>query len=285
MKENNQLEFYPTQDFESVEKLLLVMFQCSKNKLKKYFDKKILNLEVKARKKFFIPIDFANDGIINCRYEGPEIETVFEDQNFLVLNKPSNIFVHPLTYDERNNCLSFLREKNFKYLSVNRDHYDRGLLYRLDYETSGVLVYVKDENLYQSLRENFHELAKEKIYLARVCGKCELSGPFVHYLQDSMSRGMKMKASLHEFENTLKAMLSIEAQSYREEDDTTLLKINLKTGHRHQIRVQLGALGFPILGDDLYGGRASNRLYLHAYKYQIFCHDKFYEFEKKPTSF
>ena len=80
------------------------------------------------------------------------------------MDKPANLFVHPLVYDEKNNCLSFLRTYKPAYLGVNSKNYDRGLLYRLDFETSGVLVYVKNEIAYQYLRENFKTIAKKKTY-------------------------------------------------------------------------------------------------------------------------
>ena len=51
-------------------------------------------------------------------------------------------------------------------------------------------------------------------------------------------------------------------------DEKTLLLVSLETGLRHQIRAQLSHLGFPILGDELYGGAKSSRLFLHAWKYE-----------------
>ena len=76
-------------------------------------------------------------------YEGPDIEVLFENDDVIILNKPPNIHSHPLKYSEQDNCLSFLRQqlKNNK-MDVNKKSYDKGLLYRLDYVTSGVLFFI-----------------------------------------------------------------------------------------------------------------------------------------------
>ena len=92
-------------------------------------------------------------------YEGPKIDVLYEDSNCIILNKSPSTHSHPLKYNEKDNCLSFLRENNyFEALKVNEYNMDRGLLYRLDYGTSGVLVLVKDELDYLHLRDNFNNL-------------------------------------------------------------------------------------------------------------------------------
>lgn len=276
MTEKN-ISYHSLHDFNSVEELLLETFKCSKSKLKKYFDKKFLNKKVHAHMHLELPIDFINDGMINPIYQGPDIEVIDQKGPFMALNKPGNIHVHPLTYNEHDNCLSYLREKNITSLKVNMNHYDRGLLYRLDYETSGVLVYVEDESAYQFLRANFDNLFKEKIYFARVHGELKHIGSVENFLIASEARGSKIKVSpVGDDKN--KANLIIDSVEYRPNDDTTLVKVKLLTGMRHQIRVQLSHLGYPIVGDVLYGGKPAPRLYLHAYQYQFNYLDTSYKF-------
>lgn len=283
MTEKN-ISFYSLHDFNSVEDFLLNTFNCSKSKLKKYFDKKFLNRKVHVRMHLQLPLNFINDGLINPEYCGPEIDIIAKEGPFIALDKPGNIHVHPLTYDEHDNCLSFIREKKLADLSINRDHYDRGLLYRLDYETSGVLVYVNSDEAYHFLRENFDSVFKEKIYFARVSGKLERLGVVENYLEASEARGSKIKVVLSGSEKN-KASLMIESVEYRALDDSTLVKVKLLTGMRHQIRVQLSHLGHPILGDVLYGGKVASRLYLHAYEYQFSYLNKGYKFTSEPRDF
>jgi 23S rRNA pseudouridine1911/1915/1917 synthase len=280
-----QTQFFALADHESTEDFLLTSFKTSKSKLKKFFEKDFLKRKLQKNKPINISLNFINDGLINPKYIGPKIDIIFEDQDFIVLNKPSNIFVHPLTYCESDNCLSFLRENQKGNLQVNEASYDRGLLYRLDYETSGLLIYINQENLYQELRLNFNTLLKEKLYYAKVEGRCEVQGLVTSYLVPSEKKGSKMRVQSSPDHHALEAKLEIISAAYDSQSNTSILQIKLLTGHRHQIRAQLGHLGFPIVGDVLYGAQESNRLYLHAYKYQIFHHGKEYTFECKPESF
>jgi 23S rRNA pseudouridine1911/1915/1917 synthase len=272
---------------EKVSNFLKDVFHSSNNKLKKYFKHNFLDKIIYQHKTLELPIDFTNDGLISPYYDGPAIEILFEDDHFLVLDKPANIFVHPLKYSEFNNCLSYLRSINKKVLNVNAPNYDRGLLYRLDFETSGVLIYVKKDNLYTELRHNFDSIAKEKIYLAQVNGQFPNVIKLENILRPYGVGGSKMKALSVIDKKTTEEISTLEIleNNFDQTSNNTLLKIKLNTGHRHQIRAQLEGMGFPIIGDKLYGGKNSDRLYLHALNYQIKTGDKFYSFESKPIDF
>ncbi len=281
---DKKISYYSIQEFNTVEDYLLRIFNCSKSKLKKHFDKKFLQKNVQVRMHLELPLDFVNDGLINPSYHGPKIEIIGREGPFIALNKPGNIHVHPLRYDEHDNCLSYLREHSVASLEVNQQNYDRGLLYRLDFETSGVLVYVNDEKAYQYLRANFDTLFKEKIYFAKVHGKLEKLGLIENYLISSESKGSKIKVeTIGEEKN--KAQLIIESTDYNSLDNSTLVKVKLLSGMRHQIRVQLSHLGHPIIGDTLYGGQKSERLYLHAHRYQFTYENKPYSFQSEPFDF
>ena len=212
------------------------------------------------------------------------INTIYEDEIFLVLDKPANLFVHPLVYDEQNNCLSFLRATVPSSLAVNRQNYDRGLLYRLDFETSGVLVYVKTEGAYQYLRAHFKLIAKKKTYLCLVEGECHLSGKFAHYFSSKEVKGKRVIVSTNPVSGEV-GELSLTPVSYDPQTLTTLMEVELKTGLRHQIRAQLAFLGFPLRGDVFYGGNVASRLYLHALNYQLEYEKKSYSFTQKPYDF
>lgn len=285
MSKTNKSIPYSIINESNVEDLLIDLFQPSKNKLKKNFDKAFLAKSLRAHGELQLPLNFVNDGQINPVYIGPEIEIIYEDELFLVLNKPFNLFVHPLTYDESDNCLSFLRANNYKCLNVNVKNYDRGLLYRLDYETSGVLVYVKNEEAYQYFRSNFNSLAKEKIYYAKVSGHVKTTGPVETYIIGSEASGSKMKVVSSGTPNSLHAQLIILDVNYDSSKDQSVVKIKLLTGHRHQIRIQLSGLGYPIVGDVLYGGISADRLYLHAFRYDLSYQNKDYSFESPTSNF
>ncbi len=207
-------------------------------------------------------------------YDGLEMEVLYEDSKCIILNKSPGIHSHPLKYNERDNCLSFLRKRGyFEALKVNIDNMDRGLLYRLDYGTSGVLVLVKDELDYSHLRDNFNNLVKEKCYLSIVEGRFKSDGEYTSFFRPSLKHGKKMVVSDHLekkfLKETKKGKVLIKSIHYNTEKNFSLLMIKLKTGLRHQIRAQLSHLGYPILGDELYGGSSSLRIFLHAFYYEI----------------
>jgi 23S rRNA pseudouridine1911/1915/1917 synthase len=268
----------------SVEEFLKSNFKASGSKLKKYFDKSFLNRSFAEHATLSLPLNFVNDGEINPEYIGPQINIFYNDEIFLVMDKPANLFVHPLVYDEKNNCLSFLRNYKPAYLGVNTKNYDRGLLYRLDFETSGVLVYVKNEIAYQYLRENFKTIAKKKTYLCLVEGECQLSGSFTHYFSSKEIKGKRIVVSDNESKGD-GGELSLRSLRYDPKTDTTLMEVDLKSGLRHQIRAQLAHLGFPLRGDLFYGGKEARRLYLHAFNYQLEYQNKNYSFEIEPKDF
>jgi 23S rRNA pseudouridine1911/1915/1917 synthase len=268
----------------SIEDFLKLQFRASGNKLKKHFTKKFLNRSLNAKSVLTLPLNFINDGAINPAYIGSALEIIAEDESFFVFTKNPNQFVHPLTYDESDNCLSYLRQMRPELLEVNKENYDRGLLYRLDYETSGVMIYVKNDELYQKLRENFATVAKEKIYWCWVQGEMTLLGSFKHAFSSSEEKGKRVKVSdaagvgqIGEF--------AIRPIEFNSELKRTLVEVKLKTGLRHQIRAQMAHLGHPLVGDIFYGGPEASRLYLHALSYGLDVDGLEYFWESKPINF
>ncbi len=234
----------------------------SKSSLKKTgLKRSVLNRVINKKSLVEIPEELFNKGLINPKYSGPLTPKIIEEKKeLLALSKPSFIHCHPLNYFEGNNLLSFLREKKyFPYLEVNRKNYDRGLLYRIDYETSGLCLLTKSQSLYEEFRENHHEA--RKIYLAVVRGNYQASNELIHEISTSGSI-----VSVVESGKTVK--IQILDKSFYEEHNLSLLKISLEGGARHQIRVQLSHSGYPLLGDELYGGEKGSFFGLHCLNYE-----------------
>jgi 23S rRNA pseudouridine1911/1915/1917 synthase len=116
------------------------------------------------------------------------------------------------------------------------------------------------------MRHGFNERIKRKIYWAIVEGDFNQEGSWTHSFRAMGVKGAKQKVDLHYHPDAHEGHLVVQKIAYKE--GKSLLMINLKTGLRHQIRAQLSALGFPILGDELYGGKKAERLYLHALRYE-----------------
>jgi 23S rRNA pseudouridine1911/1915/1917 synthase len=160
--------------------------------------------------------------------------------------------------------MSFLREKGyFNYLRpFGETTYDRGLLYRLDYETSGLLILSDDESFIGDLRKGSIKPTK-KSYWAVVEGDYEGEEHLVHTLSTSGKRIISSQQGRE-------ANLNVQKVAYNSSEDMSVLKVELKEGLRHQIRAQLSFVGFPIVGDVLYGAKASLKGFgLHCRAYDI----------------
>ena len=269
---NEFIEVSFLEDFPKLKDALLSIVPISKSKIKnKEKIYPILNKKVYKNQTYLCPLELVNVNKINPEYSGPEIKILYDDNRIMALHKPPQVHCHPLNYLDKNNCLSFLRSINKKdILQVNLSKHERGLLFRLDYETSGVLVAIKNEEDYRFLRDNFSTQVEKKIYLAIVNGDFSYNGEIKNYLIPSGPKGGKIKIQREGSHEHL-ACLNVHKLNYCAEKNKSLLKIELQTGMRHQIRAQLSALDFPICGDVLYGGEnvKSERLFLHAYQYSL----------------
>lgn len=259
--------FCTIKSYNSLEELLTKELSFSKSLVRKYLNKKILTRPLPAKYELYIPLDILNSGFINPLYTGPAMEVIGEDENFIAINKPHGVHGHALSYSETNTVLNFLRSTHrwSLFLDKNNDA-ESFLLYRLDRETSGVLIFAKSAASYSRVRESFSNSAKTKSYLAIVRGEFNLEGRHQHFLEGSGPRGAVMKVVP---QGNRSVEINVSGLKFNSELNLSLIKVELKEGIRHQIRCQLGAIGFPILGDTLYGGEDSNRVYLHAHQYEI----------------
>ena len=259
----NEVQICFIESFPSLMEGIFVLTGTSKNQIKKNLPKKILAKKILVRDEVSIPINITNYGKVNPVYLGPVIKTLFEDEHFLVISKPAKVHCHPLSYDETDNIISYLATIAPELLSVNKESYDRGLFYRLDYDTSGLLYFAKKTEYQKELRENFSSIVHKKYYLAVVSGKTKDADKLSHHLKSFGENQAKVQVD----ETGQLCECSYERLDYNEDKDLSLIRVSLKQGFRHQIRVQMQAAGYPILGDTLYGASEHSRMMLHCYQY------------------
>ncbi|MEX0797977.1 MAG: pseudouridine synthase [Bacteriovoracaceae bacterium] len=257
-------------EFSSLFEALEEATPVTKSQLKKLGEnKKDWEKSIAPKEERLVSLDALNYLKINPLCSNQRMRVLEEDDDFIVLSKGYNCHSHPLKYSDTNNALSYIRQ-NFsdKILTVNSSRFERGLLYRLDYETSGLLIYCKKNFLHKELRENFATLVKEKTYYAIVQGNFS-SQLLEHKLVYGGPKNSKAKAFGLEYSEGITASIEARRVEHNKERDLTMVQIALEEGHRHQIRAQLAAEGFPILGDELYGGERAARLFLHCYSYSV----------------
>ncbi len=261
------IDFQWLQDSGSFKEALQNLLGCSGQLLKKHFSAKELSRFIKSKDISRLPLDLVNHLKINPIYDGPSIAIIHETNEYIAFHKPAFIHSHPLRYSDTNTTLNFLcSQGSDQCLAIGPDQYDRGLLYRLDFETSGLLMAAKTTLFHQKMREGFGHEMKRKLYLAIVTGDFNQEGEWTHYFKASGARGSRQTVSLRPSSDSFEG--SFKVKKLFSSDGLSLVLVELKTGLRHQIRAQLSYLGFPILGDELYGAPKAERLFLHAWRYE-----------------
>jgi 23S rRNA pseudouridine1911/1915/1917 synthase len=235
------IEFAWLNDELSLKEALKKTFGSSGQLIKRYFSSREQAAPVKGKTAVKLPLSFVNHLMINPNYEGPEVLILSETEDVIILHKPPGIHCHPHSYEDQDTLLNFLTiNGKWEALSVNQESYDRGLLYRLDYETSGVIVLAKNERYFRYMRENFDLTMKRKFYWAIVEGSFNKDGRWTHFFKPTGQKGAKQKVLDREEEEARAGPLSV--MKLTENQGTSLVLVNLKTGLRHQIRAQLSFL-------------------------------------------
>jgi 23S rRNA pseudouridine1911/1915/1917 synthase len=202
----------------------------------------------------------------SARAEEMPLEILFEDDALAVLNKPAGMVVHPGAGHRGGTLVSGLLHHFGKLSRVGG--VDRpGIIHRLDKETSGCLVVAKTDAAHRVLAAQFASREVSKIYLALVAGSPRIRAGVVSapIARDPVHR-KKMKVT-----STGRGREAItEYRVLATAEGKSLVECRPRTGRTHQIRVHLKHLGYPVLGDPLYGRRGSfSRHMLHAWKLQF----------------
>ncbi len=177
------------------------------------------------------------------------LDIVFEDEYLIVVNKPAGMVAHPAYANYTGTLVNALLHHSAKLSNVNEPGRP-GIVHRIDKNTSGLLVVAKDDWTHAKLAYQFSKHTTEREYQAIVWGIFkEKKGEINFNITRSKSDRKKFSVSDSEGKEALTFFEVIEEFEF-----TSLLKLNLKTGRTHQIRVHLSAINHPIFGDATYGG-------------------------------
>jgi 23S rRNA pseudouridine1911/1915/1917 synthase len=229
----------------------------------------------------FITMDGSGDsdsGNVKISPAPPEI--IFENKDFLVINKPAGLMVHGVRVRRARpidaaramtpTLVDWLRSRYPEIGGVGDDPGLRpGIVHRLDKATSGVMIVAKTQSSFELLKRLFQEHQMEKTYFALVFGVPKKEQGII----DSpigIKRG-SLKRSIYATKMAKPAVTEysvVKKITGSEKEEYALLKVNPKTGRTHQIRVHLASIGHPIVGDAMYGKKIqppfARRLMLHA---------------------
>ena len=199
--------------------------------------------------------------------ENIKIDIVYEDSDIAVINKQAGLVVHP-AHGHYSGTLVNAILYHIKDLSGINGEIRPGIVHRLDKDTSGLIVIAKNDKVHTALTEMFQEKKIRKTYLAILKGKLNKSeGKIV----TQIGRDKKDRKKMTVIDDITKGKNAI--TNYRvisQNNLFTLVKVNIETGRTHQIRVHMRYLGYPILGDSVYGRKDNEkRQMLHAYKLEF----------------
>lgn len=195
-------------------------------------------------------------------------ETIFEDKDLLVINKPTGLIVE----SEKKSDLTLEKILINEYkINLPRG----GIVHRLDRDTSGLMVVAKNEKALVSLQNQFASHQVKKIYTALVYGKLEPKTGTINIAlkRDPKNRTRFMASKSKDAKEAITKYKVLKYLPVETRNGVSLLQVQIETGRTHQIRAHFYAISYPVVGDSVYKSRDSEifskkiglkRQFLHA---------------------
>lgn len=224
-----------------------------------------------------------------------DIIIISENDDFLIIEKPAGLLVHPTDKNETNTLVDWLVAKYPELKKIGEDPSRASIVHRLDKDVSGLMIIPRNQDSFDYFKQQFKNHKIIKKYTALVYGEIEKDEDEINFpigrstnkngifAAHPPNRGEKLNGKDKPAITTFKTL-----KTYT---NYTLLEIEIFTGRTHQIRVHMLAYGYPIVGDKLYQKRKSqlhvektplSRIFLHASRLSFIGPDKKqYEFESK----
>lgn len=186
---------------------------------------------------------------LDVKAEKIDLDVLYEDNDIIVINKPKGMVVHPAVGNYSGTLVNALMEHCGDSLSDINGVIRPGIVHRIDKDTSGVLVIAKSNVAHEKLSEKLKDHDIKRIYVALVdgiihedCGK--IDAPIGRHPVERKKMSVNLK-------NGRRAVTHFKV--LERFNDATYIEVRLETGRTHQIRVHMSYIGFPIIGDEVYG--------------------------------
>lgn len=184
-----------------------------------------------------------------------DLEIIYEDKNIIVLDKPCGLLTIGTKDEKEKTLYHFVSE----YVKLDNKNNNIFIIHRLDRDTSGIIMFAKNEKIKMRYQNNWNELVIRRSYVAIVDGimkeKCGTIKTFLNENKEGYVYSSKSgKLAITEY------------KTIKENNNYSMINVNIKTGRKNQIRVHFKEIGHPILGDKKYGNKINpiKRLCLHA---------------------
>ncbi len=210
-----------------------------------------------------------------------KLDIIYEDKELIVVNKPA----HMLTIATEDEKVNTLYHKVYEYLKRKNKSNKVFIVHRLDRDTSGIVLFAKNQKLKEFLQNDWNNCAITREYMAVVEG-------YVDPVKQTIKEYLKETKTLLTYatDDTSGKEAITEYEVIKRSKAFSTLKINIKTGRKNQIRVAMQNINHPIIGDKKYGSTKNplRRICLHAQKLEIIhpISKKVYTFETRhPREF
>ena len=208
----------------------------------------------KIKDKDVIVINIIDKKIENLKPKKIKLDTIYEDKDILVINKPKGMVVHPGAGNYENTLVNALIYKYKKGLSNINGTLRPGIVHRIDKETSGLLVIAKNNLAHANLGNQFSKHSIKRRYICLSWGVVRpLEGKIITLMTRDKKNRQLMTVSDFNGKKAITNYKTLEVFNIKDIPKISLIECKLETGRTHQIRVHLKHKGASLLGDKQYG--------------------------------
>ncbi len=234
-----------------------VLNNFSRTKIQNLIKNKLVKINGQDKKSSYIlrdgdRIDFElpPEDIVKIQPQNIPLDIIWEDENMLVVNKPAGMLTHPTALEKEGTLVNALMHKYGDNLSDINGEFRRGIVHRLDRNTSGLLMVAKNNRTHEYLAQKIKDHKITKKYRTIVNGIYEKDEDVINLPVGRNPKQPHKMAVVADGKESITLVKVVERFK-----DYTYLELTLVTGRTHQIRVHLSSLHHPVFNDTLYGAK------------------------------